>query len=196
MRMWRPALGLTVGLMLAGMGNVVAQDDLGDTEPFPYVTGTLTYVEDVAEPAIDVVDGTWIVRDAYATYDLAMSDPRVSGTYSSLGATEDAHPDGAIAWSVPVRLDAGTGDRWTGTVSGTFHPEMGWQGTGWLASATPGDMSVFFLHLESPERADGIWEVEGVIHDGYTSSEDTSGNTIAATDVARIAADRGGQPAE
>jgi hypothetical protein len=196
MRMWRLTFVMAVGLMLAGMGSVVAQDDPGDTAPFPYVTGTLTYVEDVAEPAIDVVDGTWIVRDAYATYDLAMSDPRVSGTYSTLGATEDAHPNEVIAWSVPVQLDAQTGDRWTGTISGTFHPEMGWQGTGWLASAEPDDTSVFFLHLESPERADGIWEVEGVIHDGYASSEDASGDTIAATDVARIAAARGGQPAE
>ena len=35
---------MAVGLMLAGMGNVVAQDDQRDSEPFPYVTGTLTYV--------------------------------------------------------------------------------------------------------------------------------------------------------
>ena len=44
---------------------------------------------------------------------------------------------------------------------------------------------VFFLHMESPERDDGVWEVEGIIYDGHTWVEDSAGNVVARTSVAR-----------
>ena len=161
MRTVRLSLVATVMLMsLGGLGSVVVAQS--DDEGYAYVTGTQTYIEDVTEPtevqAGDVVQ----IRGANATYAIEMSDPRVTGTMTTLGMALDVHPGDHYALAGPVRISNADG-AWTGTETGAYDPTMGWQFVGWLDGMAAYEGLTLFVHGASPELGDGIWELEGVI---------------------------------
>jgi len=158
-------------LALGGMP-ARSQDASPDTSPegptlvtATYVTGTQTFIEDVVPPSTTTVDGVEQIREAFATYDFKMSDPRVSGTFKTLGVAMDVYPDGLYVVQGPGRLENAAG-AWAGSMSGAYEPTMGWQVFGWLAGEGDYEGLTFYCHWSSADLGDGVWEVDGVVFAG------------------------------
>lgn len=126
------------------------------------LTGTMTFIED-----IDLGDSTSTgslleIRGASATYDLQMSDPRYSGGMTTLDFTVNGYGGNRLAVGGGTELVTADGT-WTGSATGIYQPTMGWQilyrldGRGELQGMT------YYLHAASPEKADGVWEMDGFV---------------------------------
>ena len=153
-------MGTVMLMLLGGLGSVVVAQS--EDEGYAYVTGTETYIEDVTEPT-EVQAGDVIqIRGANATYAIETNDPRVTGTGTTLGMALDVHPGDHYAVAGPIRLSNADG-AWVGTQTGAYDPTMGWQFVGWLDGMAAYEGLTLFLHGESPEPSDGVWEIEGVI---------------------------------
>jgi len=145
-------------LVAATAGSVVSQPDAGNH----YLTGTMTFVEDIDAGTSTHPEGVLEVRGASAAYDLQMSDPRVSGALTTLNTAMDGYGDLRLAFDGEAELASEDGN-WAGNWTGVFEPTLGWQmlykfeGEGELEGLT------FYLHGASPEMDDGIWEMDGFI---------------------------------
>jgi hypothetical protein len=160
MRTLRLALAAlsTVTLVGGTLGTVAAQSDAEDQ----YLTGTMTFVEEIEIGTSSEVDGVLQTRGASAVYDLEMSDPRVSGAYTSRDVAVDGYGDLRLAFAGMAELVNDDGS-WTGDWHGIFQPAMGWQLLYELEGQGGFEGLTFFLHGASPELDDGVWEMDGFI---------------------------------
>jgi hypothetical protein len=160
MRSLRLLLVTVSTAMLVGvsMAAVVAQS--GDEGS--YLTGTMTFVEDIDAGVATQPEGLLEVRGASAAYDLQMSNPSVSGTLTTHDYSLDGY--GGDRLEVGGGVDLFTADgAWTGNATGVFEPTMGWQILYRLDGQDELDGLTFFLHAASPEMADGVWEMDGFV---------------------------------
>lgn len=160
MRSSRPLLATlsTVALVGGTLGTVAAQSDVEDG----YLTGTMTYVEDVDPGTSTEAEGVLETRGSSAVYDLEMSDPRVSGTMTSSDVATDGYGGLRLAFAGMAELVDADGS-WTGDWTGVFEPTMGWQLLYKLEGQGGFEGLTFYLHGASPELDDGVWEMDGFV---------------------------------
>ena len=127
-----------------------------------YLTGTMTFHEDIDPGTSTHPEGVLEVRGASATYDLQMSDPRISGTLTTLDYALDGYSGHRLAVGGGVELVTPDGT-WTGNATGVFEPTMGWQNLYRLDGQGELEGQTFFLHGASPEMDDGVWEMDGFV---------------------------------
>ena len=158
MRHLRLLLATASAVLLVGVstGTVLSQDE------DQYLTGTLTFSEDIDPGTYTELEGRDEVRGASAAYNLRMSDPRVSGVLTTADIALDGYTGERIAFDGTAELVSEEG-AWAGNWTGVFEPMMGWQilskleGQGVLEGLTA------YLHGASPEIGDGVWEMEGFV---------------------------------
>ena len=125
MRTLRMLLTMVCTAVLAGAtaGAVAAQSDAEDQ----YLTGTMTFVEEIETGTSSELEGVLETRGSSAVLlDLEMSDPRVSGTWTTSDVATDGYGDLRLAFAGMAELVNDDGS-WTGDWHGIFQPAMGWQ---------------------------------------------------------------------
>jgi hypothetical protein len=148
----------TVALVGGTLGTVAAQSDGEDG----YLTGTMTFVEEVDPGTSTEAGGVLETRGSSAVYDLEMSDPRVSGTLTSSDVATDGYGELRLVFTGMTELVNADGS-WTGSWNGVFAPAMGWQLLYELEGQGGFDGLTFYLHGASPELDDGVWEMDGFV---------------------------------
>jgi hypothetical protein len=146
-----PLAGTVMLALLGGLGGaVLAQSDEEES------SGTATYIDGQRR---------WIPDPGY---ELVMSDPRASGTYSELSRTvagdaydgDSARP--SFVGLIEVTLVNAEGS-WAGLQSALWDDEMGWRLTAWLAGEGAHEGLTLYLHAHRSAYSEQNMDFDGII---------------------------------
>ena len=130
--------------------------------------GTVELIDPIVEDGRHVA-GVECVRDQVWTHEAALSDPRLSGTMTTVWNWDDfdAVADSAVAWgAITIENELGS---WSGTFTGVEYPTGLMDTHGWLVGEGAYDGLSAFLCLQCPSHGPALPFDGDATHDWGTS---------------------------